>query len=174
MVVCSRVHPVNIPRSPLAAGHCPVEVSEWPPLTGCGVSSEHTDRVLSLEESCWEGSRGSCASRGQEQCSQTSLVPRPSPGGRAPGSWRLQSAQGVRKCGSGWGTGSEPAQSWVGLAWAPALSLSVCSGAVGAALWPSAAWVEWSLPVDGPVCPLVGFVLVLRRVQAEAGGLGWS
>ena len=113
---------MNIPRSPLAAGHCPVEVSEWPPLTGCGVSSEHTDRVLSLEESCWEGSRGSCASRGQEQCSQTSLVPRPSPGGRAPGSWRLQSAQGVRKCGSGWGTGSEPDNESQGV-WAQATYL---------------------------------------------------
>ena len=62
-----------------------------------------------------------------------------------------------------------PLLGWPGLDTRP-----VPRGAVGAALWPFAAWVEWWPPVDGPVCPLVGFVLVLRRVQAEAGGLGWS
>ena len=100
MAVWSRVRLVNSPRSPLAAGHCPVEVSEWPPLTGCGVSSEQTDRILSLEESRTEGSRGPCVSHGQGQHVQTVLVPSPPPGGWAPGSWKLHSAQDVRKGGS--------------------------------------------------------------------------
>ena len=120
---------MNSPGSPLAAGHCPVEVSEWPSLTGCGVSSEQTDHVLSLEESCREGCRGSCASHGQEQRVQT--CPPSFPWGT--GSWQPEIAVSSRceEMWVWWGTESEPAHAWVGPAWTPALSSSICSGGCG-------------------------------------------
>lgn len=142
-------------------------ISDW-----LRVSSEQTDHVLSLEESCREGCRGSCASHGQEQRVQS--CPPSFPWGM--GSWQLEIAVSSR-CGEmwvWWGTGSEPSHSWVGPAWTPALSLGglwvlpcgpLPPGLSGGRLWTvlsAHSWVScWS---SGE----------FRLRQEASGGHGWQ